>query len=386
MVKVSLIYCGHQIDYLYGLISGFEKNSDVYVDVIDSLRTNESLNSTSRNIKILKILDPKGKNFFYEMKRWIKYYIKLTIYLFKSDTEVIHIEWINRKIDVFEHFYFILIKAITKKKIIFKVHDLDTNVLLVGGVKNHSKLKFSNLFFLRNCDAIITHNSYVKSILINNGINENKINIIPHGINNYQTFNTLSKSDARIKLGLDAHKKVLLFYGNIRAYKGLDHLLQICENLSPKYKSLHLIIAGKNDIIDKDLKEKIHNKILKLEKLGIVSYYPGFVSSKDTEMYFKGSNALVLPYKFIYQSGLPFLSFAAGLPVICTDAGGIPEDIVKNKNGYYETFEKFESVIIKFLNEELLFLQSDDIIFEAQKKYNWKRIITKKIKIYEKIR
>lgn len=386
MVKITLIYAGHQIDYLYGLLSGFQNNPNLSVNIVDTERFDEKIVSTSNNVKFLNYLDKKGKTIISEIFRWIKYYIKLTIYLFKSDTEVIHIEWINRKIDFFEHIYFILIKFLTKKKIVFKVHDLDTNVLLKGGAKKHDTLKFSNLFFLKNCDGIITHNNYVKSILIKNGISETKIRVIPHGINNYQILDNISKNNARQILGIDQEKKVLLFFGNIRSYKCLDLLLQMCANLKERHSQVHLIIAGKNDITDNGLNRKIKLLIKHLEKTKSITYLPGFVKNSDTSLFFKASDALVLPYKFIYQSGLPFLSFAAGLPVISSNVGGLPEDIDQYINGYVTKLDSLEEVLEQFITGDLKFNSPQEIIECANKTFNWKLIINQNLKLYEEIR
>lgn len=385
MKKVSLIYSGHQLDYLYGIISGFEFYPDVNIDIIDSERFENNILTEKKNIRIMRFLGPKSISFKGELLRWSKYYYKLTKYLIKSDSEILHIEWINRKIDIFEHFYFIIMKFLTHKKVVFKVHDLDTNVLLNGGKKNHSKLKFSNILFLKNCDGIITHNSFVKAILECNGIYRSKIEIIPHGINNFHDFNNFSKKEAKSLLKIGEDKKVLLFYGNIRAYKSLDLLLQICINLKKKYSNFHLIVAGKNDILDSNYNNKIDYLISVLKKESCVSYFPEFVNNVDTEIYFNASDILVLPYKFIYQSGLPFLSFAAGIPVLSSDVGGISENIDELKNGIVVDLNNLEKVIEKFLRGELLFSSREEIIESAFNKYNWKNIILKQIEFYEKI-
>lgn len=385
MVKVTLIYAGHQVDYLYGLVSGFKSNPDIELEVIDSKRTVDFELGTSKNIKILKFLDAKPNSKFKEIFRWLKYYIQLTFYFFFTSSKIIHIEWINSKIDFFEHYYFVLIKKLFRKYLVFKVHDLDTKLLLKGGTDNHENLKRSNQFFLKNCDSLFVHNNFVKSILIANGIDSEKIEVIPHGINNYYKLNNIDKGQTRAKLGISSSKKVLLFYGNIRKYKGLNYLLEIVDELSQNYSDLHLIIAGKNDVKDTEYNQKMNNLIQKLKAKNTLSYFPGFVSNEATEIYFKASDVLVLPYKFIYQSGLPFLSFATGLPVLCSETGGIPEDIIKTKTGFYAPIEEFDQVIKGFLDGELVFWPPNKIIAYATNEYDWKRLTKLKIKNYERI-
>jgi len=59
-----------------------------------------------------------------------------------------------------------------------------------------------------------------------------------------------------------------------------------------------------------------------------------FIPDEETELYFKAADVLVLPYTHIYQSGILFLGYSFGLPVIASDVGSLREDIVEGKTGY----------------------------------------------------
>jgi len=59
-----------------------------------------------------------------------------------------------------------------------------------------------------------------------------------------------------------------------------------------------------------------------------------FIPDADTEMYFKAADALVLPYTEVFQSGVLFLAYSFGLPVIATSVGSFSEDIVDGQTGY----------------------------------------------------
>jgi glycosyltransferase involved in cell wall biosynthesis len=381
-MQVSVIYCGHQLDYLYGLVSGFKEQKNINFKIIDAERSNSRLSElNSDNIEFLKFLKTKGNGTLWEVYRWSIYYIRLTLHILFSKSSVYHIEWINRKIDVFEHVYFLFLLKILRKKIIFKVHDIDTNVLL-GDQKEESQLKWSMRLFLSKVDSIISHNNYVKSVLVNLNVEPKKIHVIPHGINNFQPIQNISKGFARKSLGISSSKKIFLFYGNIRSYKGLDILLESILLLKDSYNNIHLIVAGKMDIEDKKLVLRIEDLIEKLYMLNLISYYPGFIDSSETEKFFKASNALVLPYQFIYQSGLPFLSFAMGTPVISTDVGGISEDIIDNKTGYIIDKNNIMNGLRDFLNLKKDLLSSEEIVRLSKNKYNWEKIIKKTIKLY----
>jgi len=59
-----------------------------------------------------------------------------------------------------------------------------------------------------------------------------------------------------------------------------------------------------------------------------------FIPDEETEVYFKAADALVLPYRDIYQSGVLFLGHSFGLPVLATDVGSLKDEIVEGKTGF----------------------------------------------------
>ena len=163
-------------------------------------------------------------------------------------------------------------------------------------------------------------------------ISDAKITIIPHGILDTVPITDLTRSEARVKLNLEKQEKVLLFFGNIAPYKGLEYLLYALERLRVTDMSYRLIIAGRIkkcqsywEDIERIIEErKLSNCVIKQIR---------FIEDDEVEVFFKASDLLILPYKFIFQSGLPFLSYSFGLPVIVTDAGSLSEVVVEGKTG-----------------------------------------------------
>ena len=97
MVRVTFIYAGHQLDYLLGLISGFDNNSSLKVSLIDGKRVT-AFTANNGNIELKPFLKPKQNNLLLELCRWAIYYLKLTTHLLLTENDIIHVEWINRKI------------------------------------------------------------------------------------------------------------------------------------------------------------------------------------------------------------------------------------------------------------------------------------------------
>jgi glycosyltransferase involved in cell wall biosynthesis len=135
-------------------------------------------------------------------------------------------------------------------------------------------------------------------------------------------------------MGVRPGEKIGLFFGQIAPYKGLEYLVSALPRLTSIRGDFRLIIAGKvkrgcdaywNQIHSQIRQAGLENKIL--ERIQ-------FIAEEEVEMYFKAADVLILPYKSISQSGVPFLAYSFGLPVIATDVGSLREDIIEGETGF----------------------------------------------------
>ncbi len=143
----------------------------------------------------------------------------------------------------------------------------------------------------------------------------------------YDHFGTaLPSGQAREKLGLPHQGKVLLFFGFIRPYKGLDLLIEAFGQLGGDY---HLLIAGEpygsfdkyQKLIDASPnKERIH-------------LFVEYIDNERVPLFFSASDLCVLPYKSATQSGITNISFHFNLPVVATDVGGLRETVRDQETG-----------------------------------------------------
>ncbi len=139
-----------------------------------------------------------------------------------------------------------------------------------------------------------------------------------------------SMPDARRALHLADDSPVLLFFGYVRRYKGLDMLLHAMPDILQKNPALRLVVAGQFFQPLKIYKEMI-------EQLGIggsVDLYPEYVSPERTALFFAAADAVVLPYRSATQSGVLQLAYGHGLPVIVTPAGALPEMVRQGETGF----------------------------------------------------
>jgi D-inositol-3-phosphate glycosyltransferase len=143
----------------------------------------------------------------------------------------------------------------------------------------------------------------------------------------------LTTREAKQRLGLHRGERTMLFFGRIAPYKGLDYLVPAVVGLARKRGDFRLIIAGKIEKGHTDYWEKIQREISLSGIQDRVITKIAFIPDGEVELYFKAADVLIIPYIHIFQSGVPFLAYSFGLPVIATDVGSLREDIIEGRNG-----------------------------------------------------
>jgi glycosyltransferase involved in cell wall biosynthesis len=127
-------------------------------------------------------------------------------------------------------------------------------------------------------------------------------------------------------------EKTILFFGNIAPYKGLEYLIAAFQRIVTRRGDYRLIIAGRPKNCEKYWKA-IRETISRDGNRGRITLKIEYVPDGETELYFKAADVLVLPYRQIDQSGVLFLGYSFGLPVVAADLGALREDIIEGKTG-----------------------------------------------------
>jgi len=156
------------------------------------------------------------------------------------------------------------------------------------------------------------------------------------------------KNTARKKLKIKS-KNVILFFGFVRPYKGLEFLV---EAMPLVREDVQLLIVGEFWEPREKFEEMIRELGLK-ERIRIVDRY---VSDKETALYFGASDCVVLPYNSSTESGIIQLAFGYNVPVITTDVGGNPDLIENGKSGFLVKPKKpmkLAEAINKFYSKKL---------------------------------
>jgi len=163
-------------------------------------------------------------------------------------------------------------------------------------------------------------------------VSPSAVTVIPFGMNATVPNTSLLPVEAKLRLGISPSEKTMLFFGNIAPYKGLEYLVAALPLL--KSGGYRLIIAGN----PKAGVEEYWQGIRRVIDAGVagaeILEKIEFVPDSETELYFKAADVLVLPYKHIFQSGVLFLAYNFGLPVLAADVGSLHEDIEEGETGF----------------------------------------------------
>ncbi len=164
---------------------------------------------------------------------------------------------------------------------------------------------------------------------------------------------------------------VILFFGYIKRYKGLDILLDAVPEIREQIPDIQLLIAGEVYGDPGEYEEKIAS-------LGdCVNFQNRFINNEEVPYFFNASDVVVLPYRSATQSGITQLAFAFDKPVVATDVGGLSEVIHDGKNGFLVEAENTSAVaegVVRFFKENRGEAFANEIRMEKAK-YDWEPFV-----------
>jgi len=203
-------------------------------------------------------------------------------------------------------------------------------ICLADNIIPHEKRPGDDLltrYFLKSCDGFITMSEKVMSDL--RSIEKVKpAQLVPHPL--YDNFgDSIPKAVAREKLGINSNEKVILFFGFIRKYKGLDILLRAMADPRIKAAGIKLLVAGE---FYED--EKVYQELI--DTLGIrnqLIMHTHFIADVEVVNYFCAADLVIQPYRNATQSGVTPLAYHFEKPMIVTDVGGLPAMVSHRKSG-----------------------------------------------------
>lgn len=265
-----------------------------------------------------------------KMGRLLAYYLRLMAYAVTARPKVFHILW-NNKFEYFDRTLLMLYYRLLGRRVVLTAHN-------VNAAKRDGRDSALNRLTLRVqyrlCDHIFVHTQRMRDELRNDfGIVLERISVIPFGINNTTPTSAMCGADARQRLGLGAQDRVILFFGQIAPYKGLEYLVAALPQAFAADPALRVVIAGKVKKGCEDYWSRVLGDLGAPGLAGRIVMRIEHIPDEEVEVYFKAADALLIPYVHIFQSGVPFLAYSFGLPVIATDVGALRDDIVEGRTG-----------------------------------------------------
>jgi len=331
-VPVALLTGGSDRPYAFGLSTVLAKNG-IRLDVIGSETIDSPEMHSCPELNFLSMLNHEASSASLAAKgyRVLRNYGHLIGYAATARPKIFHILW-NYKFHYFDRTLLMFYYKCLRKKIVLTAHN-------VNDAKRDSKDTAFNRFTLRMqywlSDHIFVHTEKMKSELRwEFGVPEGKVTVIPFGINNSVPDTNLTPDQAKRVLFIQPHEKTILFFGRIGAYKGLQHLVEAFLRISSPDSNYRLLIVGQPKKGSELYLTKILEVIDRSPYGERVTRKIEFVPDEETELYFKGADVLVLPYTQIFQSGVMFLAYSFGLPVIATDVGSFKDEIVESYTGF----------------------------------------------------
>jgi len=330
-VSVALLTGGGDKPYVFGLATQLISKG-VPLEVIGSNELDFPEFHGKPGVIFLNLRgdqDPKA-TILKKTARVLTYYFKLLRYAATAKPRIFHILW-NNKFELFDRTLLMWYYRLLGKRVVLTVHNVNAG-------RRDSRDTLLNRLTLRAqyrlADRLFVHTEQMKGELVREfGVKETNVIVIPFGINNAVPNTARTSGEARQQLGLRDREKVLLFFGNITPYKGLEYLIQAFQDVRTGLGECRLLIAGRlkcSETYWSMLQEKMGEGV----RAGRIVLRAEFIPDEETELYFKAADVLVLPYRHVYQSGVLFLGYSFGLPVLCADVGDLREEVVEGETGF----------------------------------------------------
>ena len=246
---------------------------------------------------------------------WIYSAVKIR----KQNFDAVILEWWH---PYFAPCYYMMMKLLRKQRIFFICHN----------VFPHERFlldRFLAKQVLKNANGFIVHTHLDEQDLLT--IHPlAKYYVHPHPTYNIFKLEGMPINTARQMLGINPGTPNLLFFGFVREYKGLKHLLRALPYVKKKLENILLWIVG-DFAGDKQTYLDLVNELDIADNIRIIDEY---VANSEVEKYFAAADLVILPYEAATGSGIAQIAYGFEKPVVVTNVGGLKEVVENEKTGY----------------------------------------------------
>jgi starch synthase len=213
------------------------------------------------------------------------------------------------------HFYFSALSPLFKRwPFVVTVHD---PVHHVGDSESQKTPQRLVHYSYRRADQLITHADQLKNVMVDDlHLPADRITVIPH----------IAQSTGSPVDGVVEDPRMVLFFGRIWEYKGLEYLIKAEPLISERIPDVRIVIAGRGEDLDRYRAMMVHPERFVVDN--------GYIADEQVARYFQESAVSVLPYIDASQSGVIPVSYSFERPVIATNVGGLPAMVDDGVTGF----------------------------------------------------
>ncbi len=222
--------------------------------------------------------------------------------------------------------------------------------IMMGKIARKIKRKVKKVNCIAICDNIIPHERHLvdniltkyftksmDSFIVMSGeverdlkkfLNNPKYLKLYHPV--YNVFgNSMEQEDARNLLGVEK-KYIILYFGYVREYKGLDILIKSTAILKKKMDNFRVIAVGESY----EGNEKYRNLITDCGVNDVFTWISEYVPDNEVAKFFSAADVVALPYRTATQSGITQIAYHFNKPVVVSSVGGLPEMVIDGESGF----------------------------------------------------
>ncbi len=288
-------------------------------------------------------------------------WIKVRNIINNAEPDLVIVQWWH---PYFAPCYQAIIRKIRRAKILFVCHNVFPHErFLLDKMLTYKTLKKGDFFIVQSGQD----EEDLKSI-----IPDAKYKRAVHPTYNAFRMTSISKRKAREILGIAEDEKVMLFFGFVRKYKGLDYLIKAMSIIKERIDKCRLLIVGDFGDDKEDYIKGIHDNNLE----DVVDVYDGYIPDREVEKFFAACDIVVLPYISATQSGIVQIAYGFDKPVIATCVGGLPDVISDGITGFLvepKDPDALGEAAIRLLSGELSEFETN--VRKEADRFSWDRMV-----------
>jgi glycosyltransferase involved in cell wall biosynthesis len=226
--------------------------------------------------------------------------------------------------------------------------------------------------------------SFVETLVNEYGVKREKLVVTP--MPSEERADKLDYSEACARLNIAEDAKVLLFFGNLAGYKGIELLIDAFGILARRHPEMQLIIAGGDTPGLKANEGVSYLEVLQKRALmtGAPIHFTGFVPDKDITVYFSAADLLVLPYVAgLSSSGPLVIAMGYDCPFIASTA---LSRVIRLESALFKPdVDGLVSKVEVFFSDSNLHMQVLDYIKQFKHEYSWAQLAKETAALYQRI-